>query len=239
MSFKLMSSLRRQQALMFFVGLTLLSHFGFADDLAGSVINSSHFKLKMVPGPNYSYTTGQTIWGFIPISYTVRPQVAVWIETMDGRYLDTLYITDRVSKQNWLFAPKEGRPEALPVWTHLRKEKNDAVSSATPMGETNYTSQLAKSLETGRYIIKLETNRSYDYNESYPKENGIGGQPSLIYQAILEIVDSPQEVYFEVIGTGSPDGSDGQIRAGVKGITTALDLFSSLSIQYTLEKKNN
>jgi hypothetical protein len=74
---------------------------------------------------------------------------------------------------------------------------------------------------------------SLDRNIHYPEEEGIVGQPSLIYQA--PIVVGPQEVTaeFVVIGTGSPKGNDGSIRLGTLGITTALELFDFLSIQYT------
>ena len=45
----------------------------------------------------------------------MNPQCAVWLEDADGTYVRTLYVTQRSSKRNWIFGPKEGRPEALPV----------------------------------------------------------------------------------------------------------------------------
>lgn len=37
----------------------------------------------------------------------VNPQRAVWLEDTDGNYVRTLYVTRRVSKQSWIFAPQK------------------------------------------------------------------------------------------------------------------------------------
>jgi hypothetical protein len=195
--------------------------------------NSPEFTLRFEPGPHYSFRASQKVLGFLPIRYTVQPQVAVWLETPDGQYVMTLYITNRVEKQNWVLAPEEGRPEALPVWTHLQHTAVDGVSSATPKGATDYSVSLAEPLSPGRYIVMLETNRSYDYNDAFPESRGIVGQPSLIYSAEIQIGNVPSSSEFQVIGTGSPTGADGIIRPGIEGITTALELFSMLSVSYS------
>ncbi len=42
---------------------------------------------------------------------------------------------------------------------------------------------LAARLPDGIYVVKPETDRSYDYNTTYARENpGVGGKPSLVYQ---------------------------------------------------------
>lgn len=69
-------------------------------------------ELKLTPGPSYEYVM-RTIFS----KYTVRPQVAVWIETMDGKYIGTLYATEAAVTGKFKMAPKKGRPEALPVWS--------------------------------------------------------------------------------------------------------------------------
>jgi len=187
--------------------------------------------LNLEPGPHYAKTVGT-----FPARYTVQPQVAVWLENEEGEYLDTVYVTARSEKGNWRMAPKEGRPEALPVWTHLKQGSVDAVSSATTTAESvTYGNGIAARLPAGTYVIKLETNRSYDWNGRYSKENaGVSGQPSLIYQAEITIGAERAEVRFNPIGTGSMDGADGQIRPGLEGIDTALELFSSMTVSYEL-----
>jgi hypothetical protein len=128
---------------------------------------SGYLTFNMTPGTHYSFEATQFLLGFIPISYTVQPQVAIWVEDTEGNFIDTLYITDRVRKQDWMFAPSEGRPEALPVWSHLQTNDVDTVSHATPKGESKRSTQLMKGLPPGEYVVKLETNRSYDYNMDY------------------------------------------------------------------------
>ena len=41
-----------------------------------------------------------------------EPQLAVWLEDEQGRYLKTLYVTQKASGLSWIFGPKEGRPES-------------------------------------------------------------------------------------------------------------------------------
>jgi hypothetical protein len=68
------------------------------------------------------------------------PQLAVWIEDKQGNYVSTITATSKSAKNNWKSAPKEGRPEALPVWNHKRQnstEQIDIVSSATPKGKVD------------------------------------------------------------------------------------------------------
>jgi hypothetical protein len=43
----------------------------------------------------------------------------------------------------------------------------------------------------------------------------------------------PSKAVFKPIGTGSLDGSDGQIRPALEGITTALHLLDSAEISYS------
>jgi hypothetical protein len=166
--------------------------------------------------------------------YTVRPQVAVWLESPEGRYIDTIYVTDVVVTGKFNAAPKKGRPEALPLWSHLDKVGIDAVSSPTVTNSAIvHGNGLAAGLPPGSYVVKLETNRSYDWNATYTRRNsGVNGQPSLVYRAELAIGGDRTEARFQPFGTGSVDGSDGKISPGLVGIDTALALFSSMNIVY-------
>jgi hypothetical protein len=190
--------------------------------------SGKRFVLELSPGETYRTTTRWFIFE-IPI----YPQVAAWVETPDGRYLGTIYVTAKAEKQGWVSAPKEGRPEALPVWNHLRQAVPDAVAAATAEGATLKGSDLAASLPAGNYVIKLETNRSYDYNATYTTANaGVAGQPSLVYRAELAIGAGPASAVFQPIGTGSLDGSDGLVHEGLTGIDSALKLFAAMAVSY-------
>ena len=186
------------------------------------------FVVELSPGEYYRTSTRWFLF-----SIPVYPQVAVWAERPDGTFAGTIFVTEKGAKAKWVSAPKEGRPEALPVWSHLRKSGPDAISAATSKGETRYGSRLAADLPPGEYVIRLETNRSYDYNETFTRDNsGVAGQPSLIYTARLSVGTEPDQGRFEPIGTGSPDGSSGMISEGLSGIDTALKLFSSMTVSY-------
>lgn len=186
------------------------------------------FVLELSPGDYYRTTTKWFIFD-IPI----YPQLAAWVETLDGKYLGTIHVTAKAESNGWKAAPKEGRPEALPVWSHLRQGELDAVSAATSAGNTLRNSGLAARLAPGTYHIMLETNRSYDYNDTWTRDNaGVTGQPSLVYRAKLDTSQGPATAVFEPIGTGAVDGSDGSVRNGLAGIDTALRLFSTVVVSY-------
>ena len=170
-----------------------------------------------------------------------EPQIAVWLEDEQGRYLKTLYVTQKASGLSWFFGPKEGRPESLPVWYHASKHdskksaaKNsspaekeiDAVTSATPKGGLVFK----QNIDDTSCVIKVEVNASFDYNSTWTKKNsGVNGQPSLVYQALIP-AGQKKEVTFELIGSGSPDGSDGDVHKNVAGIDSAKTIVRSISV---------
>jgi len=181
-----------------------------------------------------------TMWiAFIPKKKT--PQFAVWLETTDGTYISTLTVTQSSAKNEWVGNPKGGRPEALPVWNHVRVDsvaKPDAMSSATTSSSVSVVSPAGSLLTGTEYIIKLEVNTSYDYNDSWPKNakagtadySGVNGQPSLVYEGRF-IAGNAGIVEMLPVGQGSVDGLNGQIKPGLEGITTALHMIKSASVQ--------
>jgi hypothetical protein len=184
--------------------------------------------LELRPGETYRTTTRWFLFD-LPI----YPQVAAWVESTDGRYLATIFVTAKAERNGWISAPPAGRPEALPIWNHVKQGKADAVSAATSSGATLRGSDLAARLPDGKYVIKLEVNRSYDYNDTWTRENsGVTGQPSLVYRAELVIGGGRKEATFEPIGTGSVTGADGSMREGLAGVDSALRLFSRMTVFY-------
>jgi hypothetical protein len=224
---------------------------GADDGLASAGAGSGpRIELVLKPGPSYSAKMG-----FGPFAYTVRPQVAAWIESPDGLFLGTIYLTEKSAKGSWLSAPAEGRPEALPIWEHRAglaagKNKNpadgktttqaegpDAVTAATAKAGARVGSSIAGHLAAGTYVVCLEVNRSYDWNATYTKANsGVNGQPSLLYRAELSIGGPERaDAIFTPVGTGSVDGSSGLVRSGLDGIDSAIGLFSCLTVSYLPE----
>lgn len=172
-----------------------------------------------------------------------EPQLAVWLEDEQGRYLKTLYVTQKASGLSWFFGPKEGRPESLPVWYHASKHdskksaaKNDspdqkeidAVTSATPKGGLVFKQKI----DDDSCVIKVEVNASFDYNSTWTKKNsGVNGQPSLVYQASLP-AGQKDEVTLELAGSGSLDGSDGGIHKNVAGIDSAKTIVKIINVVF-------
>ncbi len=212
------------------VGLAILAGLGLAVFVdrpaaagpsaadAGGAPGIGRLVLELPPGPEYR-----------------KPQIAAWLETPAGGYVGTLYSTARTARNSWILAPREGRPEALPVWTHARGGAVDAVASPTPAQGLSREAALPAGLSPGRYVVWLEVNRSFDYNEAYPKSRGVNGQPSLVYRAEIEIGKGKRRVPLEPVGTGSPDGSDGKVRPGLEGITTARDILTSPAVTVEAE----
>lgn len=166
-----------------------------------------------------------------------EPQVAVWLEDADGNYIRTLYVTSRAEKRSWIFSPKDGRPESLPVWycasgenpakSGGEKTALDAVSSATPKGGVIFGAEIDGKKS---YVLKAELNNSFDYNGFYTKKNsGVNGQPSVVYGAIIP-AGFTQEIRLELLGTGSLDGSDGIIHAETENLTTAQHVVSCIAV---------
>ena len=172
-----------------------------------------------------------------------EPQFAVWLEDEQGRYIRTLYVTQKASGISWIFAPKEGRPESLPVWYHASKhdakksaaqnsspdkKEIDAVTSATPKGGL----VINQKIDDASCVIKVEVNASFDYNSTWTKKNsGVNGQPSLVYQAILP-AGQKEEVALELLGSGSIDGSDGSVYKNVGGIDSAKTIVKAVNVTF-------
>ena len=171
------------------------------------------------------------------------PQFAVWLEDTEGNYIRTLYVTECASKKNWIFAPKAGRPQSLPVWYHASKQDPrkgkeakkanehlglDAVTNATPKGSMTFRQEI----EDADCVIKAEFNGSFDFNEFYTKKNSnCNGQPSVVYEAKIKKGEN-EETTLAFAGTGSIDGSDGEIRRESKGLTTATSIAKSITVTF-------
>jgi hypothetical protein len=190
-----------------------------------------------------------------------NPQFAVWVEKADGTYVTTLYVTQRAAKKNWLFSPKGGRPESLPVWYHAvnsavvvvktqsPKTDTDVLTSATPGASDKV--QKSVQLPTGEvYIVKVEVNHSFDYNESWPKKakkgsaqySGVNGQPSVVYAGTLDTktTATPEhgavKIVLEPAGTGAIDGSDGNLHDNLANLTTALQIIAGAEASWSCTK---
>lgn len=117
------------------------------------------------------------------------PSFAIWIEDLEGNYIETLYVTQFVAKGkfaygeirpgNWKNEPGEvRRPASLPYWSHKRNIKAadglyipssetavpDALTGATPKG--NFTLKTGSIVSSDKkFRVLLEINQPWDSND--------------------------------------------------------------------------
>jgi hypothetical protein len=188
------------------------------------------------------------------------PQMAVWVETPEGQFLETLFVTSKIGRQEWRKAPGDSTPseeirrqEALPVWSHrhgkiyedglrVPTRENptpDSVTAATPKKGFDLQTSLPEAHEA--VVVYFEVNASTDFNEAYPADaqpdfpgysggQWGSGQPSLIYSAHVHLGKPGAPIEMRLAGHGSPDGSDGGLYADLSGLTTALDIVASVKV---------
>jgi len=160
------------------------------------------------------------------------PQMAAWIEDEAGNYVSTITVTSRNAQKNWKSSPKEGRPEALPIWNHRYHSQNDidTVSTATPKGSVKTEIDSSVLIDGNIYNTYLEINHSFDYNGFWTEDNsGVNGQPSLLYHAQF-ITGELFQMSLTPIGHGSVDGSNGNITSGLESFTSALSIIKNAYI---------
>jgi len=199
-------------------------------------IASAHGAMELIVEPGEHWLGKMKVFIF---TVQKTPQMAAWIEDENGRYVETITVTNRSARQNWMSAPKEGRPEALPIWNHRRQKQSthdddlDAVSTATQKGSVEARVNTGALVGGNTYNVYLEINHSYDYNDHWTKDNsGVNGQPSLVYYAQF-VAGQPNRISLVLVGYGSVDGSDGNITGGLENFTSALNIVKNA---YIIEK---
>jgi hypothetical protein len=191
-------------------------------------IGGRHFRVEIQAGSIYQ---GSMRWFIFQVP--VYPQIAVWLENEQGEYQGTLFVTDKAYKHNWMSAPAVGRPEALPLWTAAQQAQLDVVSSATAKKSFQSYSPLAASLPEGQYTVKLEINRSFDYNSAFPAmADDVDGQPSLLYQGQIAVGNSPASVELAIVGRSVREGTGFAFTTDLAGIDTALQLLANAVVRY-------
>jgi hypothetical protein len=118
-----------------------------------------------------------------------HPSFAVWVEDLEGNYIETLYVTQYVARGKFGHAEmapgkwknesgEARRPATLPYWAHKRNKKApdgllvpspetavpDALTSATP--KTDFVLETTTGYsENKRFRVLFEINQPWDSNE--------------------------------------------------------------------------
>lgn len=190
---------------------------------------------------------------FLGINKKNPPQIAIWLEDIQGNYLSTVYVTHKIATQSWLASGGNRRKEALPHWCHSRGVKyndglylptkkeplTDGISGATPHG--SFDVKLSPTNLQRQFIIKIEVNHSTDFNEAFPKSAKKGeanysggkegsGQPAVVYAVTIDLTAGEKSVEANLIGHSSPDGNSGSIEEDLSGFTTALHIIKRIKV---------
>jgi len=188
------------------------------------------------------------------------PLFAIWLETADGDYIQTLYVAKSVAtgifeygKQEngrWVTAPRRA-PQTLPYWAHKRAiraadglfmpdEKTavpDAYTGATPKTGFILSSHADEPLPQ-RFRVMLEINQNWDWNEYWTNNRFPGdenylwsAQPALVYEAVIDL-GSPQESYLmKAAGHSHYSGMTGELFTDLSTLTTALQIAESILVK--------
>jgi len=127
-----------------------------------------------------------------------HPTFAIWVEDLEGNYIETLYVTQSIATGNfghgesapgkWNNTPGNvRRPAALPYWSHKRNIKApdglytpspetavpDAISGATP--KYSFTLKTGtKSDGKNAFRVLAEVNQPWDSNEYWSNDKITG-----------------------------------------------------------------
>ena len=171
------------------------------------------------------------------------PQVSIWVEDVERKYLKNVYVTQRTWTDDWV--GKVHCEVALPYWKsrlNLFNVKSDSfsddvegVSSATSKSDIIKTGAHLDENIKWRYFI--EVNISGDYNEFYRSylHNGIpdtegNGQPSIIYSGTLNLENGGHSLP-ELLGCTHQTAKIDSLVTDLSGITTARNIFEKIEIK--------
>lgn len=186
------------------------------------------------------------------------PLFAVWLEDMEGKYIQTLYVSQSVAtgifkyaaheNNRWVASPKRA-PQTLPYWAHKRGIRAsdglfvpdatttvpDAYTGATPV--TGFILKAkADSILPPDFRIMLEINQNWDWNEywtndKYPDDENykMSCQPALVYEAVIR-KNERTSYRMKPVGHSHYSGRSGDLFPDLSTLTTALHIADSIVI---------
>ena len=189
-----------------------------------------------------------------------HPSFAIWIEDLEGKYIETLFVTQYVAKGKFGHGEIEPgkwknepgvvrRPATLPYWAHKRNIKAsdglyvpspetavpDAISGPTPKG--SFTLESGSKMKTGKFRILMEINQPWDSNGFWTNNKFPGDrdyfaslQPALVYAVTLDLNAEEKEYYLNPIGHSHPSGKNGKLVTDISNHTTAKDIAERITV---------
>jgi hypothetical protein len=189
-----------------------------------------------------------------------HPLMAIWVEDMQGRFIQTLYVSESIGKgvfkhgdtSKGFWMPGEiRRPAALPYWSHRRGIRaDDGLYLPTPEDPiadayTGPTPEKSFILHTRlddaglqKFRILFEINQTWDWNEywtnnKYPddEEYKTSCQPAVVYATTVDLNDPQTEYQMVIIGRSHHSGANGELYTDIETLTTALHIAEEIWVR--------
>jgi hypothetical protein len=186
------------------------------------------------------------------------PTFAIWVEDIDGNYIESLYVTQYLATGIYRHARlAEGRPlsrsgeakrpSSLPVWLHKRNEGSpllptpdrpvpDALTGATPKNNFTLKTVCVENIPS-KFRLVFEINQPFDYNQHWTKESYPGefdysysAQPALLYAVEIDTKEKATRYKLTPIGHSHFSGRDGKVYTDLSTITTALQIVKEITV---------
>jgi len=221
---------------------------------------------QRVTEPDIVITNGSGAGAQFEISFTKgekfsHPVIAIWLETAEGQYIQTLYISQSVAtgyfqhgdtkNGRWAPGPRR-RPATVPYWSHKRNVLEadglyvptaataipDAYTGPTPLSNFILKSKSDSALHQPVRVV-FEINQAFDFNKIWTTTRFPGdlyyatsGQPSLIYATDAIDLNAPADKYeMKLLGHGHYSGATGELFTDVSGHTTALEIVKEVVVR--------
>lgn len=176
--------------------------------------------------------------------YGEPPQMAIWIESEDGRNIQTVFVTYMTAKAAWI--GKTECPVSLPYWAgRWNKETKttghptadhpvvDAVTGATPEDELSVKAVVPYG---SRWNCFIEVNIASDFSEEYPPyvagmpDPQMNGQPSAIFKGHISANDG-ESVRPVLVGRTEQIHPSLEIINETESLTTINHIFMTLEVR--------
>lgn len=195
---------------------------------------------------------------FVRGKFHNHPLLAVWLEDMEGNYIQTLYVAKSIATgvfqrgkpewQHWAEGEVR-RPAALPYWGHKRGVKAadglyvpdkttqvpDAYSGATPKGDFILQTKPDQPVSKP-FRVLLEINQPWDWNQYWTNnkfpddpEYKTSSQPAVVYEAIID-PNVKGKTEMKPIGHSHYSGKDGTLTSDLSTLTTALQIAGRITV---------
>jgi len=219
----------------------------------------SEFPAKEIITTNLAGSGNQLTVEFTKGPEHNHPLMAVWIEDLDGNYIQTLFVAQSIATGIFAYGDKSTgkweageilRLAALPYWSHKRNILNDkgnympkkgfevpdAYSGATPNGNFSLRT-LTDNIIKNKFRLLCEINQPWDWNKywtntKYPDnvEYKASSQPAVVYAAEVDPDIYGISIRLEPIGRSHYSGADGALYSDLETLTTALRIVAEITV---------